>query len=118
MVHFSVMYKLTAYCLATVALTATSACLAGPTTPDMASADASFAASTAAEVASVEPTFESLAPPPALLADDLVSDPFAASGTGHFPNGPHPMIPLPPAVWAGFAGLAFVARRVLRGRPG
>lgn len=111
------MRKFTAYCLATVLATATCETWAGPSTPDMVSGEASTArAALPAALSSAAPTFESLQPPSALLIDGVTDDLFLES-TDLSPNGPHPMIPLPPAVWAGFAGLAFVARRVLRRRP-
>jgi hypothetical protein len=40
-----------------------------------------------------------------------------ADTTDLAPTDSHPMIPLPPAIWAGFVGLAYVARRVTRRQP-
>lgn len=113
MVDFAPMNKLLAYWLAAAALLVPSRVWAGPSGSGMMSDGVAASSSTTKVAAPV--TFESLAAPVTLdreRVDDLFAD--ADEMT---PTDPHPMIPLPPAVWAGFAGLAFVTKRVLRQKP-
>jgi hypothetical protein len=85
-----------------------SAASAGPSTPAMAagsSESVSRAEPSSAAAVTTDVSFDRLTDQrPMVLADvtDLA------------PADSHPMIPLPPAVWAAFVGLAYVARRVTR----
>lgn len=94
-----------------LALVCSPAVWAGPSMPAMAQADAE--APRVADIASAEAV---------ALAETSLDRPveYASGATidaaDISPADPHPMIPLPPAVWAGFIGLAYVVRRVTRGR--
>lgn len=91
--------------LYSLALTfACSPAFAGPSTPAMVESSSPVPANTEAAVTAVvsEGSPDRLDYRTASIAD--------AADIG--PADPHPMIPIPPAVWAGFVGLAYVARRV------
>lgn len=112
--HFGSMRKIVSAPLALLALVSSSRVWAGPTTAAMTSADApAISPALPAPVAST--TFDSLTPPAGIREANLTSaDELFADEHEVAPNDPHPMIPLPPSACAGFIGLAFVARHVLR----
>jgi hypothetical protein len=75
-------------------------------------------------VGAADPAPRAETSPPAAVTPDGSSDRLAeerpialADATDLAPTDSHPMIPLPPAIWAGFIGLAYVARRVTRRNP-
>jgi hypothetical protein len=84
---------------------------AGPSTPAMATGPVSAAPHAEIAVSTAVTTDT-----PAESASDDRSASFADTAD-LAPTDSHPMIPLPPAVWAGFVGLAYVARRVTRRQP-
>jgi hypothetical protein len=116
MLHIGPMRKFVTFCFATAALTAVPTMWAGPCTPAMASDHPAVApAASTASVTAAAPAFDSLSAPWGI--GDFSGDALYADVDEVSPSEPHPMIPLPPAVWAGFAGLAYVARRVVRRHP-
>lgn len=97
-----------------------SAVWAGPSTPAMAtgSPDAGSSVqlpSTAELTADVAPDRSTDRSPDRSTDPTTYDRPMAvAEAADVAPTDSHPMIPLPPAVWAAFVGLAYVARRVTR----